>query len=110
MEMEKYRSPLLGCSYLPQFLEKEKSHLTKALISNGYTKSQINKVFHFSCKPKSKNASSSPPLALISYPTSMAPLITFPKLSLRRISKPSSNPSKPSNSLLELLRINQTLC
>jgi hypothetical protein len=31
--------------FSPQFLEKEKSHLTKALVANGYSITQINKAF-----------------------------------------------------------------
>jgi hypothetical protein len=53
----------------PQFLEKEKSHLTKALVANGYSISQINKAFHSTHNSQSKNPpSSSPPLAHISLP------------------------------------------
>jgi hypothetical protein len=40
-----------------QFFEKEKSHLTKALISNGYSLFQINKTFRLARVPKSKNSS-----------------------------------------------------
>jgi hypothetical protein len=53
----------------PQFLEKEKSHLTQALKANGYSISQINKSFCSTCHSKSKNPpTSSPPLAHISLP------------------------------------------
>jgi hypothetical protein len=37
-------------------------------MSNGYSISQINRAFHLACNPKSKNTSSSPPLALVSLP------------------------------------------
>jgi hypothetical protein len=37
----------------PQVLEKEKSHLTKSLVSNGYISSQINKYFRSRYKSKS---------------------------------------------------------
>jgi hypothetical protein len=40
-------------------------------------------------------------------PTFKAQPITYPKFSPRRLSKPSSSPSKPSNSHRDPLRINQ---
>jgi hypothetical protein len=53
--------------FAPHFLEKEKFHLTKALMAIGYSNSQINKGFHLAHHSKYKNSSSySPPLALIS--------------------------------------------
>jgi hypothetical protein len=53
----------------PQFLEKEKAHLNKALVANGYSISQINKAFHSDRNAKSKNPpTSSPLLAHLSLP------------------------------------------
>jgi hypothetical protein len=55
--------------FTPNFLEKEKSHLTKAPTSNGYSISQISKAFQSTLQTNSKHhPSSSPPLALISLP------------------------------------------
>jgi hypothetical protein len=89
---------------------QEKSHLIKALLSNGYSLSQINHAFH-SAKPKPKiSSSSSPPHALISLPYIQGTNDHISKFWLRRISKPCSNPTKPSNNFLELLKINLTLC
>jgi hypothetical protein len=53
----------------PQFLKKEKSHMTQALKANGHSISQINKSFRSTCHSKSKNPpTSSPLLAHISLP------------------------------------------
>jgi hypothetical protein len=50
--------------FAPEFLEKEKAHLTKAFVANGYSITQINKAFQRALYPKSKNRpSSTPPLA-----------------------------------------------
>jgi hypothetical protein len=57
------------CNSSPQFLAKEKAHLTKTLLSNGYSLSQITHAFCSTNNPKPKITSpSSPPHALISLP------------------------------------------
>jgi hypothetical protein len=54
----------------PQFLAKEKAHLTNTLLSNGYSLTQINQAFYSANNPnpKPKITSSSLPHALISLP------------------------------------------
>jgi hypothetical protein len=53
-----------------------------------------------------------PPLLVLSslFLISRAQLITSQNFWLRRISRPYSNPIKPSNNYLELLKINLTQC
>jgi hypothetical protein len=51
------------------FLEKKKSHLTNALLSNGYSLSQIHHAFRSTNNAKLETSSLlTPPLALISLP------------------------------------------
>jgi hypothetical protein len=53
----------------PQFLAKEKSHVTKTLLSNGYSLAQINKDFRSTNNPNPKpKITSPPPRTLISLP------------------------------------------
>jgi hypothetical protein len=83
----------------PRVLKNEKSHLTKALVANGYSIAQINKALCSALRPKSK-----PPLLLLPlclhwslFPTSKALLITSLCCWLKRISKLFLNPIKPLN-------------
>jgi hypothetical protein len=65
-------------------------------------------------QPTIPNKKTPPPLSapwlLFLFLTSMAPLITYLKFWLKRILKPFSNPIKPLNNYLELLKINLTQC
>jgi len=55
--------------FTPQFLAKGKTQLTKVMLSNGYSHSQINQFFHSFCKPNSQICSTlSPPCTPISLP------------------------------------------
>jgi hypothetical protein len=55
----------------PHVLKNKKSHLTKALVANGYSIAQINTTFCLALHHKSKSfppPSPSPPLTLVSLP------------------------------------------
>jgi hypothetical protein len=90
----------------PQFLAEEKSHLTKALLSNGYSLHQINQAFRFASKPKPKStSSSSPPRALISLPYIQGTTDLISKLLTKKNIKTCSNLIKPLNNSSNLLKI-----
>jgi hypothetical protein len=55
--------------FVPHFLKNERAYVTKALMFDGYSLSQINKAFRSTRNQNSKNSNStSQPLALISLP------------------------------------------
>jgi hypothetical protein len=79
----------------PKFLAKEKAHLTKTLLSNGYSLSQINQAFRSTNNPKPKITSpSSPPRALISLPYIQGTTDQILKLLAKKNIKIVFNPTK----------------
>jgi hypothetical protein len=88
------------CVFAPQFLAEEKTHLTKTLLSNGYSLSQINHAFHLANNPKSKiSSSSSAPCALISLPYIQGTTVHFSKRLAKKNIKTVFKPYKTHKQL-----------
>jgi hypothetical protein len=93
------------CISDPHFLEKEKSHLTKTLLSNGYSISQI---YHAFCsinntKPKT-SAFSTLPLALISLPYIQGTIDHISKLLAKKNIKTMFKPYKTLKQLFRFAK------
>jgi hypothetical protein len=83
------------CISTPQCLVEEKAHLTKSLLSNGYSLSQINQAFRSANKPKPKTSSSStPPCALLSLPYIQGTIDHIVKLLAKKNIKTMFKPHK----------------